>query len=867
LRKGIVVASTSQNRWYLLGLLPDLLLLLGAFLFVAIAPAYGQSRYATSDNLSGYVHWIEMYDANNNRIDPNAENPPPYSPANTCGRCHDFNTIAHGWHFNSVDETLHGRPGQPWVWSDPRTGTHLPLSYRDWAGTYDPDALGISRWQMAAKFGGFLPGGGPGSSEALKELVKSLKGSEIIDRSHITGSLPVDCMLCHHRPGSGYSPFVWTEQIEDQNFAFAPAAALGIATVSGTMKRLKDNFDPAAEESAKQLPQLTYLSERFRPDGKVFFDLVRKPDNSACYYCHSNISNDSVTGNRWLHDEDVHLRAGFQCADCHRNALDHHTVRGYDGEQSPVDASIASLSCQGCHVGDHAGQPLDFTGRLGAPRPQHKGLPPLHFEKMTCTACHSGPAVAASVGHQLNSIIHRLGTHVKRTGEEYPGIVAPVIMPAPKAKATSGKADNEIAAGEPADSEHGTESRDSPYTPHRLMWPAYWGTIQDGNVQVLNPDQVYELVRRDLKVRRDFTEELAEVKLSLSERAKLIGEDRARLKPDDWTDEEKKKLGEAEAIQRTAQIAERMSVGLAAIEAAIPGTQAVYISGGQGFVREGDKGLKELDAAELGKAAEPYAWPLAHNVRPAQQSLGATGCTECHSDQSLFFNADITPVGLLPNQPTQPVKSHVVQAADMERLGRWNQMFAGRSTFKIFGLLALAVAGLITFVGAAALRSSPVAMASAAATTTDGKVHLRRAWFHSLIYVAFMGVLALLSVTSFGSLLQSKPLSGYVLMAHVAGAGAFTFLLVAIAWLYLPTYSHAEQGFRFEHRWWLARWSAWLLVVGSLAAAGTMFLSMLPVLNTESLKQVALLHRYAGIVTVVAAVLNVFAMAWTRFKW
>lgn len=847
------MVPNSQNSSSRLRPLSDVVILLGIYLVSAVAPAHGQSRYAASDNLSDYVHWIDMYDANNNRIDPKAENPPPYSPANTCGRCHDFNTIAHGWHFNSVDETLHGRPGQPWVWSDPRTGTHLPLSYRGWTGTHDPDQLGISRWQMAAKFGGFLPGGGPGSSEALKELVKSFNGSEIIDRSHITGLLPVDCMLCHHRPGSGYSPFVWTEQIEDQNFAFAPTAALGIATVSGTMKRLKDTFDPADAESAKQLPQLTYLDDRFRPDGKVFFDLVRKPDNSACYYCHSNVANDSVTGGRWLHDEDVHLRAGFQCADCHRNALDHHTVRGYDGEQSPVDASIASLSCQGCHVGEQAGKPLDFTGRLGAPQPQHKGLPPLHFEKMTCTACHSGPAVTAGIGQQLNSILHRLGSHVKRTGEELPGIVAPVIMPATSEKPSENNA------------LHGSGS---PYTPHRLMWPAYWGTIKDGSVQVLNPDQVHELVRKDLKVRRDFTEELAEVKLSLSERAKLIGEARARAKPSDWTEEEKQKLAELEATMRTAQVAERMSVGLAAIETAFPGTQAVYISGGQGFVRVGDNGFKELEATQLGDAAAPYAWPLAHNVRPAQQALGATGCAECHSDQSLFFNAEIRPVGLLPNQPTQIVKSHQLQAADMERLGLWNEMFAGRSTFKIVGLLALAVTGLITLAGAVSLSGGRVVThaANVAANVASNAMPQRRPLFSSLIYVAFIAVLALLSVTSFGSLLQSKPLSGYVLMAHVAGAGAFTFLLTAIAWLYLPTYSHAEQGFRFEHRWWLARWSAWLLVVGSLAAAGTMFLSMLPVLNTESLKQVALLHRYAGIVTVVAAVLNLFAMACTRFK-
>src|SRR5690606_5094141 len=119
-----------------------------------------QGRYATSDSGSGYVHRIELLDANNTKVDPTAEFPQPYSPARTCGRCHEFDTIAHGWHFNATDPSVDpGRRGQPWIWSDPRSGTHLPLSYRDWEGTYNPDVLGLSRWEVAAKLGGFLPGG------------------------------------------------------------------------------------------------------------------------------------------------------------------------------------------------------------------------------------------------------------------------------------------------------------------------------------------------------------------------------------------------------------------------------------------------------------------------------------------------------------------------------------------------------------------------------------------------------------------------------------------------------------------------------------------------------------------------------------
>ena len=42
--------------------------------------------------------------------------------------------------------------------------------------------------------------------------------------------------------------------------------------------------------------------------------------------------------------------------------------------------------------------------------------------------------------------------------------------------------------------------------------------------------------------------------------------------------------------------------------------------------------------AEESAQAQPYLWPIAHDVRPATQALGAKGCQECHStDAAVFF--------------------------------------------------------------------------------------------------------------------------------------------------------------------------------------------------------------------------------------
>ncbi|MEK7992857.1 MAG: hypothetical protein AAB403_03535, partial [Planctomycetota bacterium] len=45
-------------------------------------------------------------------IDPKAEVLLPFSTRHTCGRCHSYEIIRKGWHFNSIDPNADaGRPG------------------------------------------------------------------------------------------------------------------------------------------------------------------------------------------------------------------------------------------------------------------------------------------------------------------------------------------------------------------------------------------------------------------------------------------------------------------------------------------------------------------------------------------------------------------------------------------------------------------------------------------------------------------------------------------------------------------------------------------------------------------------------------
>ncbi len=656
--------------------------------------------FARADTDGGYVHWIELLDSNSTKINPGDPNPRPYSSRKTCGKCHDFEKISHGWHFDAVEQlkSESGRPGQPWVWNDPRTGTLLPLSYRGWTGTYNPDEIGISRWSMAKHFGGFLPGGGPGSSvtktakdssdaDPAKAEASSLSKSP--DREAITGSLPIDCMLCHRSNGE-YNPEVWSKQVELENFEYAPTVAAGLATIEGSLSRVRESLK---DTEAENIPKLTYDPNRFRPDGKVFFDIVRKPENESCNHCHTNLVAENISTQRWAHDDDIHLRAGMACVDCHRNGLDHEIVRGYPGQLHPEQQLIATLSCQGCHLGNESNhQPssedknlsssMTAGGRMGAPKPMHRGLPPLHFEKLSCTACHSGPIAEEVPIRQLTSQMHKLGVHERRTGNEAPAVLAPIMLPT--------KSD---AAAE----ESGGESPNM-YTPHRMMWPAYWGLLRDGQVKPLEPESVYQLTRKTLKTKKELSEEIGEVKPSLTDRKKILGDERAKAKEDEWTSDEREKMQRWTEEQSALQIDTRIADSLDEIQkASPPESVAVYITGGKAYRRpaSGEEKLIVASASDVGKAIQPTVWALGHNVRPARMSLGATGCVECHRENSPFFASKIDAIGTLPGKENASMLAHELQKADMVRLSNWNSMFANRSAFKYFAFVCL---GLTVFV-------------------------------------------------------------------------------------------------------------------------------------------------------------------------
>ncbi len=510
------------------------------------------------------VHLIPLLDEEGIEISPQDELMIPFSTKQTCAsECHRYETISQGWHFNASDpEIPPGRPGQPWIYANANTATQMPLSYRRWKGVYHPEEIGMSPWEFVKRFGRHLPGGGIGE--------KINRGDQMM-RSMVSGFLEINCLACHDMDPA-HDQAQYAVEIARENFRWAAAATSGFAYVEGSAQAMPDTFDylmpePPADPTIIP-PQIQYKENIFNYKKKVFFPTQRRVLNQRCYFCHSTTPvEEGETGN-WIHERDVHIAAGLQCVDCHRHGLDHNIVRGYEGESTYSENPLAeALSCEGCHVLDDS-QPR--AGRLGAPLPQHKGIPSVHFEKMTCTACHAGVWPGTQTIQVKTSMAHGLGLHnVNKSEQVLPHIISPIL-----ARNDQGK-----------------------LAPHHALWPSFWGTQEKGSITPLPID----LIEKNVAPRIT---------------------DYATASENGWKPLDKAILQE---ILQTLSNDDLVK------------NHPVYVSGGKVFSMQEE----ELQTMEH-EAAEPFLWPIGHNVRPAAQSMGIRECEDCHSFEAGFHFAKVT---------------------------------------------------------------------------------------------------------------------------------------------------------------------------------------------------------------------------------
>jgi hypothetical protein len=224
-----------------------------------------------------------------------------------------------------------------------------------------------------------------------------------------------------------------------------------------------------------------------------------------------------------------------------------------------------------------------------------------------------------------------------------------------------------------------------------MTWPAFWGVLKDQEMKPLNPEEAHSKLRRVLRVRRDFTDEIAKVRISSEDKAAVLGAERADVPESELSDDEKAKLERLVEAKRAEAFREKLAEAFQALaEDGIEGTP-VYVSGGKAYRFAGDGKVETFEHA----AAKPYAWPVAHDVRPARQALGAGGCVECHAEGAPLFYGSVAALGRAPDDAPATTVMHELLKLDTDLLTAWNQSFRGRDAFKWVAFVSVGTVALL----------------------------------------------------------------------------------------------------------------------------------------------------------------------------
>jgi hypothetical protein len=792
------------------------------------------------------VHRIPLTDEEGQNIVSIVPESMPFSAKMTCGACHDYEAIHGGTHFGGTGQ---GRATEPWIVVDEKTGTQVPANRKK-----------LSAWEFTNQFGRHLPGGG------LSDPADKLADPE--SRWDVSGGLEINCLGCHNlSPRQDMTE--WAKQMARENFRWAATAASGIGEVGGMASRMLDSWNIYAGGSPDDYayrvpPSVNYDATQFDSKYRMWFD-IGKPQDDNCLHCHSA---HPVGTQRMDVPGDVHATAGLACVDCHRNGLDHQILRG----------TTDAMSCSSCHI---------ETGQHGAPIAHHKGLPPIHFEKMTCTACHSGAKPGDEPQLVRTSRANRLGIYGRAQWfTESPFIVEPVFV-----RNDAGQIE-----------------------PRRMMWPAFWAytdgipldadLVEEAAAGILDADRQVGAVLAKLAIADNAPgEPLFAANGNLYRRNADGGLDRAGSGslPDSWVwitetnmvstipefDVNAEPLDfaveaaivaimdalkplDVVVVAKGKQFAKGADGYLAGTNTALAsgwytstggpiiapfveravvdtvgtaqsfneeqvslmlqklGNTTCYISNGRKFSLDAGGVLVDKDH----EAAAPVSWPIGHDVRGTAQALGAKTCQECHSPDSDFLFGNVTATGPLMTDRAQVVPMHEFQGLESGFNKMFGLTFKVRKYFKCFmSNIAILLALLALAVGLPAIYKL--------VTKLDEKELSVK-----IVRIILIAAILVLAITGFlFGWPISYPLNGFPLLIHV-GFGAL-YAVALLVWAALRAKSGGNVWF-------------WILLVSGIVLILSILVAMFPILGTHGQHLAIVVHRVAAGLSIAAAAMGCF---------
>jgi hypothetical protein len=153
-----------------------------------------------------------------------------------------------------------------------------------------------------------------------------------------------------------------------------------------------------------------------------------------------------------------------------------------------------------------------------------------------------------------------------------------------------------------------------------------------------------------------------------------------------------------------------------------------------------------------------------------------------------------------------------------------------------------------------------------------------------MVYLALIVAVAVLGTTAFYSVLRYGVMEGWLLLAHMVGSGLLVLVLplIAIAWAEANRFGRATLADyqandladaqaadppRATRFYWLARLTYWIILASGFVTASTMLASMLHWLDTDGLERMLDIHRYSGLLLVIATAFHLYGVWLRRVGW
>ena len=653
-----------------------------AALALVLCGIAGAAEQKPTPRVQGVCPPFHLLYEDGNVIDPvkGANADKPYSPKQTCGKCHDYETITQAYHFRmgaGEKPTADMAARCQWVstpgfyggnWCSPAPlYNYLSPKQNASAATMDMTSFSI----MAIGCGSCHPGGG--SAEYDRDGKRydrwmadpasgfTSGGNNKFDGDYYkarwteSGVVEADCLLCH-LPTYNFSER--NKHLKALNFRWAATAGAGLAAVAGSVEK----GEPVT---------VVYDKTKFGPDGTLSPNIVREPRNEACLACHAQ-PGWKKRGFNSRSRTDVHIRAGLRCTDCHPagSSADDPRIRGKElheigkgddpGGLIRNDLNDTMRDCAHCHT----------TGRLGAPVAKHRWLPPLHLDTIACETCHVPERLVKPIQFQASDVFNP-GTKIPSKGKHLWTFYGPdgayrnhygyLVM--------EGYDDKPTEAFKPFLARY--KGKIYPVNRVHTAWPGIEIEGQQGLMQPKMGD-IYRMWTTHQKDPSKFPD-LAKI-----------------------TDDNGDGVIEVNRPEEIGALIASVTQLLSESGYPMDGKRVVWVYND----RVHTSGTEYRTIPKHDWEASPYGnvHKYSHDVYPARSALGINGCTDCHSPKADFFFASTTmyPFDAEAKPVTEPQCCLIGVSTFWATVGAWRETYVKPV---LYGLLVVLLAAVVAALG------------------------------------------------------------------------------------------------------------------------------------------------------------------------